>query len=191
MLQWQVLPRLARLRRAIPKAAFSFQNLRGEDVLTQLQEAQIDFGLVSETNLPDGIARRKLGVVRHRLSVAAKRTGDDEKLNWRNVIERPLLGLEGDGRQMRLLRSIAKRHGVEVRPSVNCSSLPNVAMVLADHEGFAILPDAAERPGLVSVAAPFLGELDRPIFLVWSERRVVTLDAMAKWQRALVAELAW
>jgi hypothetical protein len=76
-------------------------------------------------------------------------------------------------------------------PSVLCSSLPNVAMVLSEHEGFAILPEAANRPGLAAVDAPFLADLERCICLAWSERRLAVRDAMERWRRILTDVLAW
>ena len=191
LLQWLVLPRLSRLRAAIPDTVFSFRNLRGEEVITQLQESQIDFGIVAESAIPDGIKTARLGVMRYRLFVCHHPGIKSTKLRWQDVMKRPYVGLEGEGRQMRAIRAVAERHGLPLRPSVLCSSLPNVAMVLGQHDGFAILPEAAHRPGLVAVEAPFLPKLARTIFLAWSERRLATRDAMPRWRRILTAELTW
>ena len=191
LLQWNVLPRLKQLRAAMPKTVFSFRNLRRDDVIEQLQEAQIDFGIVAERPVPAGIQMVKLGVLRYRIYVRSRSGAATGKLRWQEVLKRPFVGLEGDGQQMRTIRGIATRHGVELAPSVMCSSLPNVAMVLSEHEGFAVLPEAANRPGLVAVDAPFLADLERTICLAWSERRLSVRDAMDRWRRILIAELAW
>lgn len=190
-LQWLVLPRIARLQAAIPNTVFSFRNLKGEDVITQLQESQIDFGILADGATPDGIKTTKLGVMRYRLFVGARPGSKASKLQWQEVMTRSFVGLEGEGRQMREIRALAERHGVELKPSVLCSSLPNVASVLGQDDGFAILPEAAEQPGLVAVDAPFLPKLSRSIVLAWSERRITTRDAMPKWRRVLSTELSW
>jgi DNA-binding transcriptional LysR family regulator len=191
LLQWNVLPRLKQLRAAMPKTVFSFRNLRRTDVIEQLQETQIDFGLLAERAVPAGIQTAKLGVLRYRLYVGARSDAAPGKLRWKEVLKRPFVGLEGEGQQMRTIRGIAARHGIELAPSVLCSSLPNVAMVLGEHEGFAILPEAAIRPGLAAVDAPFLADLERSICLAWSERRLAVRDAMERWRRILIEELAW
>jgi DNA-binding transcriptional LysR family regulator len=191
LIQWIVLPRLPRLREAMPNTVFSFRNLRSEEVIEQLQEAQIDFGLAADRPMPAGIATTKLGVMRYRVYVRAREGEAAGKLRWREVLRRPFVGLEGTGRQMRSIKAIAARHGLELQPSVLCSSLPNVAAVLSEHEGFAILPEAANRPELDAVDAPFLKDLSRTITLAWSERRVMTRDAMARWSRIVTDVLAW
>lgn len=191
LLQWLVLPRIGRLRKVIPNTVFSFRNLRGEDVVTQLQESQIDFGILADGATPEGIKTAKLGLMRYRLFVGERSGGKSAKLRWEDVMKRPFVGLEGEGRQMREIRIVAERCGLAVKPSVLCSSLPNVASVLGQHEGYAILPEAAARPGLVSVQAPFLPKLSRSISLAWSERRIATLDSMPKWRRILSTELTF
>jgi DNA-binding transcriptional LysR family regulator len=191
LLQWNVLPRLKQLRAAMPNTVFSFRNLRRDDVIKQLQETQIDFGLMAERPVPTGIRTATLGVMRYRIYVRARSGATKGKLRWQEVLKRPFVGLEGDGQQMRTIRSIAARHGVDLAPSVLCSSLPNVAMVLGDHEGFAVLPEAAIRPGLVAVDAPFLSELERTICLAWNERRLAVREAMERWRKILTDELTW
>lgn len=191
LLQWNVLPRLRQLRAAMPNTVFSFRNLRREDVIKQLQETQIDFGLMAERPVPVGIQTETLGVMRYRIYVRARSGASAGKLRWQEVLKRPFVGLEGDGQQMRTIRGIASRHGVELAPSVLCSSLPNVAMVLGDHEGFAILPEVAARPGLVAIDAPFLVDLERAVWLAWSERRLAVRDAMERWRQVLQEALAW
>jgi DNA-binding transcriptional LysR family regulator len=191
LLQWVVLPRIGSMRSAIPRTVFSFHNLRGAEVLTQLQESRLDFGLVAGSDVPVGIKASRLGVLRYRLFVSHRCGEETARLDWRAVMRRPFVGLEGDGRQIRAIREISERHGLPLQQSVLCSSLPSVAMVLEQHEGFAILPEAAKRQGLIAVEAPFLAKLQRTISLAWSERRLATRTAMPKWRRALADELKW
>lgn len=190
LLQWSVLPRLGGLRAALPNTVFSFRNLRGDDAITQLVEAEIDFALIAERELPEGINAVRLGVLRYGLFVSG-RMGGETKPAWQDVLHRPLVGLEGDGRQMRALQAEAERAGFQLKPSVLCASLPSVAQVLAQHEGFAVLPDAAAVSGLVRVDAPFLAKLQRTILLAWNERRLGTRGLMPKWRRVLMGELKW
>lgn len=189
LLQWLVLPKIAQLRTALPDTTFSFRNLRGEDVIIQLQEASIDFGLVAETESMAGISTARLGTLRYRLFFGAD-AGRGHS-TWRDIVKHPYIGLEGDGRQMRAIQKAADQHGVSLKPSVLCSSLPSVATTLQKHGGFGVLPETADVSGLASVDAPFLSRLQRPIFLVWSARRVVTRDPMPRWRQVLVDELRW
>ncbi len=106
-------------------------------------------------------------------------------------MRRPFLGLEGDGSQMRTLHRLAAEHGLTLKSSVLGSSLPGAAAVLQLSDGFAVLPEAAGRDGLVAVDAPLLGKLNRTILLVRSARRRATRGMLPKWQRLLAEHLAW
>ena len=191
LLQWLVLPKIGRLRTVLPDTTFSFRNLRGEDTIVELQQASIDFGLLAETELPAELNTARLGTLRYRLFLGPAATERRVSPTWREIVKRPFIGLEGDGRQMRAIQKAAEQHGVVLKPSVLCSSLPSVATTLQQHGGFGVLPASAHVSGLSSVDAPFLAKLQRPIFLAWSARRFLTRDPMPRWRQVLTDELRW
>lgn len=188
LIQWQVLPRLSTLRRALPNTLIVLKNRRGGEILTELLESELDFGLVDHEELPAGMGSVRLGTVRYALFV---RNGFAVRPKWREVLDLPWVGLEGEGRLMRAFQKTAEKLGVALKASVQCSSFPTVARALTETEGFAVLPVAAKQDSLVPIEAPFLREFDRDIRLVWSNRRMLVHREMERWKLRLGAELTW
>jgi DNA-binding transcriptional LysR family regulator len=78
-----VLPRIKKLQAELPSVLLSMSNLRTVEIVAQLGEAQIDFGLVSTDDLPAGIESVKLGTLRYRICVpaaGAPRSGREKRL---------------------------------------------------------------------------------------------------------------
>lgn len=183
-----MLPRIKKLQAELPSVLLSMSNLRTVEIVAQLGEAQIDFGLVSTDDLPAGIESVKLGTLRYRICVPA---AGARGLTWRQALHLPMVGLEGEGSLMRKLRKVTEQAGVAPKPAVLCSSLPGVAAALKEIEGYAILPEAAEKNGLVAIDAPFLREFDRTIRLAWSVRRLAIREEMNRWRKKLTDILVW
>lgn len=190
LIQWQVLPRLKKLRKELPGVVLSMSNLRGREILNQLMEARIDFGLISTEELPTGLERAKLGVLRYKIFVPAL-SGRRKAPTWEEALRLPLIGLEGDGRLAQKIAEITQRLGVEPKVGALCSSLPAVATALRELEGFAVLPDIAEYEELRAIDAPFLRKFDREVHLAWSARRLAIRSEMVRWRGKLVAGLSW
>ncbi|MCF7760313.1 MAG: LysR family transcriptional regulator [Cephaloticoccus sp.] len=190
LIQWQVLPQLKRLRKDLPGVLLSMSNLRAKEIINQLAEAQIDFGLASLVELPAGLAGARLGLLRYRIFVSTAIV-TRKKPTWKEALKLPLVGLEGEGRLAQKISQVAARLGLKPEIAVRCSSLPGVATALKEIDGFAILPEAAAQGGLVAIEAPFLREFEREVHLVWSVRRLAIRDEMVRWRQKLVNALAW
>ncbi len=115
-----MLPWIKKLQAELPSVLLSMSNLRTVEIVAQLGEAQIDFGLVSTDDLPAGIESVKLGALRYRICVPA---GIARGLTWQQALHLPLVGLERDG-LMRKLKKVAEQQGIMPKPAVLCSSSP-------------------------------------------------------------------
>lgn len=188
LIQWHVLPRLQALRRAMPNVLFELRNRRGEDILTQVMESDLDFGLIGDEQLPAGMGAVKIGTLRYALFVQGRRS---TRFSWRQALGLPWIGLEGNGRLMRSFQNAATHQGFALKPAVLCSSLPAVSKALATSGGFALLPEAARLDGLAAVDAPFLRQFDRVVRLVWSERRLAIREELERWRAKLSVGLGW
>lgn len=191
LIQWHLLPRIGRLQAELPGVVIALKNLRGQEVLNQLVESQLDFGLVAGREMPSGVGCSKLGLLRYRLYAHAALKARLAEKDWREVMKLPLVGLEGDGDHMRNIKKVASEQGITLRPAVLCSSQPGVAAALKEIRGFAILPVSAATDDFVGLDAPFLREFDRTIHLVWGKRRLTVKDGMSRWRRKLTSVLSW
>lgn len=190
-LQWLLLPRMQRLRAELPNTVFTLRNLRTEQVVGGLQEANLDFGIVRADAVPKGLKGQRLGVVRYHLFVCAKRMDGKKRLSWQQALALPFVGLEGDGQFVTKLRAFAHREKIVVRTALLCSSLPAMAAAVRELDAVAILPSVTPLPDLAIVEAPFLREFDRELRLVWNPRQLLIRPIIERTQKAILEFVGW
>lgn len=188
-LQWLLLPKMKKLRAQLPNAVFTLRNRRTEQVVTALQEANLDFGIIRADAVPKGLKGHRLCVVRYHLFVSSHHAVGKKRLNWQQALSLPFVGLEGDGQFMTKLGEIAKREEIAVQTAILCSSLPAMAAAVRELDAVAILPSVTVFPDLAQIEAPFLREFDREMRLVWNPRQSQIRPVMERARTALLDAL--
>lgn len=175
MIQWLILPRMYEINRGLRGALVGLRNLQTQEIVRQVQDETLDFGIVRTDAVTAGFCSRPLGKVTYRLFVPRSWGQSRSGAGWQHALELPVIALEGEGQLLTKLRTAAAKHGLRLKIALLCSSLPAIASAIMHTPGVAVLPRLAEASlageRLISIPAPFLREFDRPLSLIWSPRQ--------------------
>ncbi|MGC4081667.1 MAG: LysR family transcriptional regulator [Vicinamibacterales bacterium] len=174
LLQWLVIPRLQGTRFAKLRVRFSTFNLRTNDIVTQLSDGRLDFGLVRADAVTAELHSSPLGTLTYRLVVPQALTSSGRTTLRQALTQVPLVAQTGDGQFSQRLCEIALEAGAELRPRLTCQSFPqSLAAVRGGGHG-AILPSIAlhelNAADIRVIDAVALRRLDRAMALVWHPR---------------------
>jgi len=172
VIDWVLMPRLAEVRKKLPNVRLKFLNLSASDVVRQLSEGVIDFGVVRKNAVARPLHCASLGVMGYSLFLpeALRRIGSGPKA----LDGLPLATLEGEGSFRRELASIARKNRVALKIEIECASFPLVARAVGTGNVAAILPSVAavdfSHVGINEMKIGVLDALKREICLAWSPR---------------------
>jgi DNA-binding transcriptional LysR family regulator len=189
LLHWRIIPRLARLRKALPRVALSVYNDDPADIAAQLRDLTLDFGV-----LRDGggtLGSEPLGHLDHALYVPRALMPAGRRPHVRSLLARlPLAVPVGDDRFLRWLDPL-----VDGAALFECVTFPQAARAVASGGHAAVLPELARtelpRSTTLEVRSDLFDELRADICLSWNPR-LLRLRAHADAVRGeLLAALRW
>jgi DNA-binding transcriptional LysR family regulator len=174
LIQWLVIPRLGRIIDEFPGAHFATTNLRTNEIVQQLTDCRIDFGIIRKSAIPPGLKSVSLGKVSY-VALVPDALARQKKLTLRAALaELPLATQTTDGQFSSGLREIAKSLDVPLVPSLSCQSFPQTVAALKSGRFWSVVPEIAahELPaaGLQRISDPVLRQLDREAMLAWNPR---------------------
>lgn len=185
LIQWLVIPRLGRIADEFPGAHFATANLRTNEIVQQLTDSRLDFGIVRKNAMAPGLKAVSLGVVRYVALVPPALLRSRKKPRLRDVVTSlPLATQTTDGQFTSGFREIAKAFGVVLAPALACQSFPQTLAAVKSGRFWAIVPEIA-LPDLPAGAVhrlddPALATLDREAMLAWNPRLVRVRPKAAK-----------
>jgi DNA-binding transcriptional LysR family regulator len=191
LIQWLLLPRLSGLSAAYPRLTVTFQNLKTDEILKQLVDGLLDFGVVSRFEGHRMLVSEPLGKLDFRLFAPAQLLPTNERLKISSEIlgHLPLAMLEGSAGIRQAIEEEAQRVGAKMNVRLRFSSYPQLAQAVSSLEVAAILPRLAESAfegkAVRAVSFPFLSHLSRQVCLVWNRRVAEIRPAIAKYSRLL------
>jgi len=175
LLQWLVIPRLADVLGKLPSVRIATSNLRTNDIVQQLTDGRVDFGVIRKDAMTAALKSVPLGPLTFALVVPKALAPRRSALSFKDVLTCvPFAAHTSDGQFTEKLRKLAKTVGAEFRPSLICQSFPQ-ALAAVRSGGFAsILPTLAlkylEPESYQIVPADDLGQLRRDLVLAWNAR---------------------
>lgn len=177
LIQWLVIPRLGKIIDEFPETHFATTNLRTNEIVQQLTDCRLDFGIIRKNAMAPGLKSVSLGVVSYVALVPETMVKAKIKLSLRHAFETlPLATQTTDGQFTSGLREIAKAFGVAVAPALACQSFPQTLAALRSGRFWAIVPELAVRElpsGAVQrISDPLLQRLNREAMLAWNPRVV-------------------
>jgi DNA-binding transcriptional LysR family regulator len=185
LIQWLVIPRLGKIVDAFGGTRFATANLRTNEIVPQLSDGRLDFGIIRKNAVAPGLKSVSLGIVSyvalvpHALVPAAKRPTLRDMLT--NL---PFATQTTDGQFAEGLREIAKSLGLVLRPALSCQSFPQTMAAVKSGRFAAIVPELAIRDVPPHAAHRLSGEglrsLDREAMLAWNPRLVRVRSNAAK-----------
>jgi len=177
LIQWLVIPRLARIVEAFPGTRFATTNLRTNEIVQQLTEGRIDFGIIRKSAVAPGLKSVSLGIVQYVAVVPEALMGRKAKMTLRDFLAGlPLATQTTDGQFTSGLRELAKSHGLTLAPALACQSFPQTMAAVKSGRFAAIVPEMAVHDlpaGLANrIHDRALQVLDREAMLAWNPRLV-------------------
>jgi DNA-binding transcriptional LysR family regulator len=158
-------------------ARISPTNLRTTEIVQQLTDCRLDFGIIRKNAMAPGLKSVSLGVVSYVALVPEYLARTKKRLSLRQAIaELPLATQTTDGQFTSALRAIAKALDVPLVPALACQSFPQTMAALRYGRFWAIVPEIAVRD--LAAGAPhrisdeLLRQLDREAMLAWNPRLV-------------------
>jgi DNA-binding transcriptional LysR family regulator len=177
LIQWLVIPRLGKIIDEFPGTHFATTNLRTNEIVQQLTDCRLDFGIIRKNAMAPGLKSVSLGIVSYVALVPENLARTKKKLSLRQAItELPLATQTTDGQFTFGLRAIAKALDVPLTPALACQSFPQTMAALRSGRFWAIVPELAARdlPGGAAqrLTDASLAQLDREAMLAWNPRLV-------------------
>jgi DNA-binding transcriptional LysR family regulator len=176
LIQWLVIPRIGALLESTPGVRFATANLRTNDIVQQLGDGRVDFGVIRKDALVAGLKSADLGTLTYCV-VVPKRLAGRGKLALREVLSRiPLAAQKADGQFTLRFREIARALGVELQPALACESFPHALAAVRSGRFGAVVPAIAtselEAGTYVEIASVELQNLRRDLVLAWNPRSI-------------------
>jgi len=183
LLQWWVVPRIGDVARQVPQAVASLVSLSSSDVVTQLQDARLDFGLVRANEVPKGLESRPIGRLEYALYVPRKLRGQAREVD--ELLARVPLALQQSEPELneRLL-ALAGKHG-KPRVALACETFPQACSAVRSGKYAALLPtivdeELADSKVIVKVPLVGLGRLAAKLHLAWHPRTTRRNENLAR-----------
>lgn len=185
LIQWLVIPRLGKIIDEFPGTHFATTNLRTNEIVQQLTDCRLDFGIIRKNAMAPGLKSVSLGVVSYVALVPEALARTRKKLSLRQALaELPLATQTTDGQFTSGLRAIAKDADVPLTPALACQSFPQTMAALRSGQFWAIVPELAARDLPSGTAHRLtdtsLAQLDREAMLAWNPRVVRVRPNAAK-----------
>ncbi len=178
LLQWVVLPILSGFQRQFPRTQISLANLRSPDIVEQLNELRIDFGLARKNIIRKPLKSVLIGVVSYGLFIPKKLLAERKRgksIGDRALLENlPWATLGSDGEFMRLVSLACTEHGIVPNFKLITQSFPQAARAIRSHEFAAILPmhsrSTFNTNEFLVRETPLLKTCDRKVSLAWNPK---------------------
>jgi DNA-binding transcriptional LysR family regulator len=191
LIQWLVIPQLGEMVRAFPHTRFVTVNLRTNDIVQQISDGRVDFGIIRKNAAAPGLKSVSLGVVSYIGLAPDALVRRKKHLTLRDLLdgELPLATQTTDTQFTSGLRAIANTLGINPVPALSCQSFPQTLAAVSSGRFVAIVPELALRDaGKVAVhriSDPLLRTLDREAMLAWNPRLVRVRPNASKISSAL------
>jgi len=172
ILNSMVIPRAARIQKALGGMPLELVNLRASQILEQLDDQLLDFGIVREDSIPSRLCKKKLGCVNYSLFVPTVfcANGQDKKINHllQNI---PLATHNRSGTFWQDLEARMKKQKIQINVSLTCESFPQAAAAVSSGHYAAILPDFMQdefdAASIQRIELPGVNNSKRNLALCW------------------------
>jgi DNA-binding transcriptional LysR family regulator len=192
LIHWLIVPRLGALQREFPRVKLRLRNMRSNEMVRELHDGRLDFGLVRRDAVARPLAHSQLGTHDYALYVPRTLLPGRRKRDFTWALAHvPIATLADDGQFDFRLRSLAGELPAPPAYALECESFPHAAAALASGHYAAILPRlAASRldRDIAEIEAPALNQPRRIVVLTWSPR-LLAIRPAAPALRQRLAEL--
>lgn len=198
LIEWLVMPQVAKLRRSLPNTLFEFYDGRTEELVRQVTDMSLDLALVREDAVVRPLKYKRLLLLTYSLFVPRRLASSIREENLKVAMAGVPLATSIGGQFREQLTIGAAKAGWPLRVELSCSSFTQAAQAVKTGAFGAALPNLASvafAPNeVVQFPLPFLKSYARPICVAWSPRlaevRPVVQQAIGALHKALAGEAA-
>jgi DNA-binding transcriptional LysR family regulator len=175
LIHWLVIPRLGAVLRQVPSVRFATCNLRTNEIVQQLKDGRVDFGVIRKDALAAPLKSASLGMLSFTAVVPKVLVATRSYPTLRDLFSLvPFAAHTSDGQFTQKLRDIAKGLKTDLRPTLICQSFPQALAAVQSGRFGAVLPALAlkdlEPDSYVELPADALSGLGRNLVLAWNSR---------------------
>jgi len=194
VLEWLVLPHLAKLRQALPNTRFEFITGRTHDLVQRLNDMGVDLALIREDAVVRPLKSKRLRQLTYSLFIPQRLAASTLKAKLEDTLAELPLATSAGGQFRDYLETAASKARCPIRIELSCSSFTQAARAVKSGAYGAVLPSLAATefaPGeIVQVPLPFLKSYARQICLAWNPRLTAVRPAVERAIKSLDLVLA-
>jgi DNA-binding transcriptional LysR family regulator len=175
LIQWLLIPRLGAVAKILPGIRFSTLSLKTNEIIAQVTDGRVDFGIVRKNAVLTGLKSAALGTMEYKAIVPHQLESSNTSPTFKDVFCRlPHAMQTTDGQFTQQLLEIAGSLNSAFSPTLGCESFPQIMAAVKSGCFCAILPELAvedlKAGPVYRIAHPMLSKLKREIVLVWNPR---------------------
>ncbi|MEM9445906.1 MAG: LysR family transcriptional regulator [Verrucomicrobiota bacterium] len=177
LLHWLLTPCLSQLQAKMPQMGVRLHNMRSVDIIRELHDLSIDFGIVREGVEGRLLEKRMIGSFDYAFYVPKSMVGRKRRVDIKEILKQIPLATQGsDGSFRQNLEGNALRKGVRLNIRLNCESFPQAYQALLSGGYAAVLPTFIDpfidNKRTVRLEVDFMREQRRTISLRWNKRLI-------------------
>lgn len=176
VLEWLVLPRIAKWRQLLGSTLFEFHTGRTQDLVRRVTEMSVDLGLIREDAVSRPLKFKRLLVMTYALFLPRRLTTAAGDGALKTALAKVPLATSVGGQFRERLEAAAGKACWPLRIEMSCSSFTQAARAVETGAFGAVLPSVAaaefEPKEVLQFPLPFLKSYARPICVAWNPRLV-------------------
>ena len=183
LVQWLVLPRLARLHDSLRNVSLRVQNLQTAEITNRLHDLSLDFGIVRRDAVSAPLAASPLGKMEYALFCPRSLSAGPPDLR-RVCGSLPFAMQSGDGVFTRQFRAWTEKSRLRISTGIECDSFPQASRALCSGGFATVLPKIARcdlpAESFWEIDVPALNKKPRAVCLAWNPRTIRLRSAAAE-----------
>ena len=176
VIEWILMPRMAELSKALPKARFECISDRTRVIVSQLLDLTLDIGIIRDDAVQRPLKSAPLTSVTYSLFVPKKLSPGVNAENLRKRLAQIPLATSMGGTFREALEAGAGKLGWPLDIVMSCSSFTQAARLVLTGNYGGVLPDIArvdfDSLCVLEIPLPFLKEYSRKLCVAWNPRLV-------------------
>lgn len=190
VLEWLLLPHMAKLRQALPNTRFGLHTGRTNDLVQRLTDMSVDLALIREDAVLRPLKAKRLLLLTYSLFVPQRLAAPFRVVKLEQAMTGLPLATSAGGQFREHLEAAAAKARCPIRIELSCSSFTQAAHAVATGGFGAVLPSfgaVAFAPGkVVQFPLPFLKSYARPIGVAWNPRLTAVRPAVEQAIEAMI-----
>jgi LysR family transcriptional regulator, nitrogen assimilation regulatory protein len=174
VVEWLLVPNLARITAGATSAQFSFQNMRTAEVVKGLKEHSIDFGILRKSAVVAPLKFHSIGQIGYALFAPA--AWAKEKQDATTLLSQRPIAISAGGEFNKRFRECCEKMKLTPNLRFSCASFTQVAELVRAGHAVALLPEMVEpnlrESGVRRLEFAPMRNYHREIGVIWHPRLV-------------------